>query len=247
MNKLLFLLLSFSACLSAQERKAMQGRIVYGSLGIKDVLVVNNNAQAETRTDSLGNFTLNMQVGDLLIITDRKIETRKIRYTPDLVKNGIVVISVVQTVQEIEEVVINRSTVTSKSLGIPMGKAYTPAERRLRTASNFDPTIGLGTMPGVAVSFDAILNAINGRTARLKKELEIERKEFALAKLDALFTESYYTETLAIPTEDVPAFKHYAVEDSALMASLNDGTKENIEFLLSGIAAKYKQLNTDEK
>lgn len=243
----LIILLIILPLLAYSQRQQQAGRIVYGNFGVKDVLVVNNNAQQETRTDSLGNFSLKMQVGDLLIVSDRKIETKKIRYTPDLLKNGVIVISVIQIVEEIEEVVINRSRVTSQSLGIPMGKSYTPAERRLRTASGLDPTIGVGMMPGVSVSFDAILNAINGRTARLKKEVVIERKEFALQKLDGLFTEEYFTTTLLLPAEEIPAFKYYAVEDEALMASLNGGTKENIEFSLAGLATKYKELNKHEE
>ena len=247
MRSKLIIVLIILPLLAYAQRQQQSGRIVYGSLGVKDVLVVNNNAQQETRTDSLGNFSLKMQIGDLLIMSDRKIETKKIRYTPDVVKNGVVVISVIQTVEDIEEVVINRSRVTSESLGIPMGKSYTPAERRLRNASGLDPTIGVGMMPGISISFDAILNAMNGRTERLKKEVIIERKEFALQKLDGLFTDDYFTSTLLIPAEDIAAFKYYAVEDDALMATLNGGTKEAIEFTLAGVATKYKQLNKHEE
>jgi hypothetical protein len=123
-SKLLHLLLLILPLLAqAQERHAVKGRVYYANLGVKDVLVVNNNAQVETRTDSLGNFTINAKVGDLIILSDFKIETKKIRYTPDLIKNGLMLLEVKMVAEEIEEVVINRSTITSESLGIPMGKS----------------------------------------------------------------------------------------------------------------------------
>lgn len=230
----------------AQDRQPIKGLVYAGNYGVKDVLVVNFSAQAETRTDTLGRFTLKARVGDLLVLSYHTIETRKIRYTPDLVKNGIVQLEVTMTATEIEDVDITRSTVTSASLGIPMGKKYTPAERRLKSASSLDPTIGIGNMAGVSVSVDAILNAINGRTKRLKKELQVERREYALEKLDILFQETYFTQTLGIAEEDLGSFKYYAVEDSELRTMLTEGKKELIEFSLSRIATKYKTLNKIE-
>lgn len=241
---LLLLFLSFTGF--AQDRQSVKGLVYAGNYGVKDILVVNFSAQAETRTDSLGRFTLKARVGDLLVLSYHTIETRKIRYTPDLVKNGIVQLEVTMTATEIEDVDITRSTVNSASLGIPMGKKYTPAERRLKTAG-LDPSIGIGNMAGVSVSFDGILNAINGRTKRLKKELQIERREYALEKLDLLFTEDYFIQTLGISGDDLGSFKYYAVENDNLRTLLNDGRKELIELSLADIAIVYKTLNTIEK
>ncbi len=243
-NKLLciFAILFMAISGMAQDRQPIKGLVYAGNYGVKDVLVVNFSAQAETRTDTLGRFTIKARVGDLLVISYHTIETRKIRYTPDLVKNGVVQLEVTMTATEIEDVDITRSTVTSTSLGIPMGKKYTPAERRLKTAG-LDPSIGIGNMAGVSVSFDGILNAINGRTKRLKKELQVERREYALEKLDVLFQETYFTQTLQIPEENLSAFKYYAVENDNLRAALNDGRKELIELSLADLAIQYKTLN----
>lgn len=228
MNKFLFIVLLFSFALSAQERKPVQGRILNGSLGVKDVLVVNNNAQQETRTDSLGNFSLKMQVGDLLIVSDRKIETKKIRYTPDVVKNGVVMISVVQTVEDIEEVVINRSTLTSQSLGIPSGKKYTPAERKLRTAGDFKPIHLLGLLAG-SLQVDPILNAINGKTKRLKKEISVEKREQLLVRLWSIYTKAELNENYKIPEDYTNGFAYYIIEDAAFSTALEAGDKLNAD------------------
>jgi hypothetical protein len=233
--------------LPAQQRQAVQGKVFAGNAGVPEVLIVNFTGQAETRADSLGNFSLKMQVGDLLIVNDRRIETKKIRYTQDLLKNNLLLLEATLIAKELEEVVINRSTVTSQSLGIPMGKKYTPAERRLRTAAGLDPTLGVGMMPGVSVSLDAIINAISGRTKMLKKELVVEKKELAMQKMETLFTEKYYVETLKLAPEQIPGFKYYAVEDTDFRQLLTEGNGYKIELKAAELSKNYLDLQNDEK
>lgn len=227
-SKLLHLLLLFLPMLApAQDRHAVKGRVYEASLGIKNVLVVNNNAQVETRTDSLGNFTINAKVGDLIILSDFKIETKKIRYTPDLIKNGLMLLEVKMVAEEIEEVVINRSTITSESLGIPMGKAYTVQERRLRAGTS-DP---IGT----------IINLLSGRTKMLKANVNLEKRVTAKETLDELFDNSYFTNDLKLTAEQVEAFKFYAVENEKLREELKGSNKTIIQFTLAGLAEDYKK------
>ena len=60
---------------------------------------------------------------------------------------------------------------------IPYGqKKYTPAERKLKTAGDFKPIHLLGLLGG-AFALDPIINKINGRTKKLKKEIKVEGKE----------------------------------------------------------------------
>lgn len=242
---LLFLLILFCVSVHAQERRAVRGRVMAANAPGRDILVVNQNALAETRTDSLGFFNIKATVGDLLIFTSHNIETKKIRYTPDIVKNNLIAIDVWPTALELDEVVVTRTNITSQSLGIPMGKKYTPAERRLRTASGFDPTVGVGAMPGVSVSFDAILNAINGRTKRLKQELEIERKEMMIEKLRSYYSNEEFFEKYKIPELNVVGFIYYCAEDAEMAKALKADNKLMADLLLSGLAADYLKLQQD--
>lgn len=227
-SKLAQILLLIMPILSwAQDRHAVKGRVYSGSLGVKDVLVVNNNAQAETRTDSLGNFTINAKVGDLLIVSDFKVETKKIRYTPDIIKNGILLLEVKMAAAELEEVVINRSTITSESLGIPMGKAYTVQERRLRAGTS-DP-IG------------SIINMLSGRTKMLNANVNLEKRVTAKETLDGLFDNSYYIDELKLNKEQIAAFKFYAVENEKLREELKGGNETMIKFNLTLLSEEYKK------
>lgn len=229
-NKFIYLLLILLPMLArAQDRQAVKGRVAAGGTGIKDVLVVNNNALKETRTDSLGNFTIDVKVGDLIIASDYKIETKKIRYTPDLVKNGIMLLEVKAVVQEIEEVVINRSTVTSESLGIPMGKAYTVQERRLRA--------------GTSNPVGAIINILSGRTKMLEANVDLEKIITAKEKLDDLFDDDYYINDLKLAAEQVPGFKYFSVDNEKLREELKGTNKIAIQISLAALAEEYKKRN----
>jgi len=132
------------------------------------------------------------------------------------------------------------------SLGILQrpAKVYTPAERRLKTASDYDVTDFLGPTIGFSMGLDPILNAISGRTAMLKKELKVEKKEYLLKKIEYMFREEYFLENLKIPKEYLRGFWYYAVEDQNLEEALNAKKKIMARFIFSDLATKYLELLT---
>jgi hypothetical protein len=230
-NSFILFLLALPLLLQAQERQAVKGRVFSGNLGVKEALVVNFTTQAETKADSLGNFSLAVQTGDLLIISNYAIETKKIRYTSDLVKNGLLLLEVNMTVEELEEVVIQRSRITSESLGIPMGKAYTVQERRLRAGSS-DP-IG------------SLINLLSGRTKMLKANVELEKKVTAKEMLDEL-PESFYIEELKLKQEQIAGFKFYAAENGKLREELKNAGTGTVKFTLAALAEEYKKVSNEK-
>ena len=138
--------------------------------------------------------------------------------------------------------------VTKEKNGYEMGilgkkaKEFTPAERKLNTASNFYPSATVGTMSGGSLGLDPILNWISGRTKMLKNELKVEKKEIALQKINNLFEEDYFIKVLKIPTENVHGFQYFAVEDAEFMKAINSKNKTMAKFLLVGLASNYLDL-----
>jgi hypothetical protein len=131
----------------------------------------------------------------------------------------------------LKEVIVNKHPeINAVSLGISAKgiKKYTPAERRLYTATS---------TPG-----DALLNMMSGRTAMLKKEIEVEKKYSLLAKIDALFEENYYTKTLKIPADYIKGFQFYCVEDEKLATALRSKNKTMTMFLIVPLAQKFNVL-----
>ncbi|MFB0911376.1 MAG: hypothetical protein QMA99_10620 [Flavobacterium sp.] len=137
---------------------------------------------------------------------------------------------------DLKEVIIDENTqISAENLGIISygQKKYSPAERKLYTASS-----GL---------LDPALNWITGRKAMLKKEVIVEYKEQMLIKLDYLFLPEYYTQTLKIPQEHIRGFQYYCVEDTDLVGSLNSRNKTLSQFLIIILAKKYNKIIVNEK
>ena len=140
----------------------------------------------------------------------------------------------------IQQILNKHPEIDAVSLGIsPRGiKKYTPAERRLKTAGDFNGQFGLNT----AFSIDPLLNAISGRTKQLKAELEVERKEFLQYKINTNFDSEYIMNQLHIPEEYVQGFVFYIVEDEELKAAAKAKNKTLISFRMSALAVDFLKL-----
>jgi hypothetical protein len=227
----------FANFLQAQNgsSKKMYGRIISNSAEIESVNINNQTNEKATTSDSKGNFTITVSVGDLLFFS--AVNLKPLHYTiqKEDFEKEIFVIKLFSRTEELEEVLIEKSTITTESVGIiPSGiKTYTHAERKLMTA---------GGSP-----IDAILNAFSGRTAMLKKEVEVEKKEKSLVKTENLFEDNYYIETLKIPSDYIRGFHYYCVEDLAFAKAILDKNKTLAKFLLVDLSKKYLALINPKK
>ena len=150
-------------------------------------------------------------------------------------------------VNELKEVVV-KNDINAVSMGIiPKGqKTYTPAERKLYTATDLNASANVGSMMGGSVSADPLLNWISGRTKMLKKELEVEKKESYLRQLENWFTPDYFVNKLKIPAEYVKGFQYYSIENEPLVAVLKTKNKTMTTFLIGELALKYKEIIASE-
>jgi hypothetical protein len=145
----------------------------------------------------------------------------------------------------LKEVVVRRyDNINAFSLGIISRgkKSYTPAERKLYTATSLSPTASVSGMAGGSISLDPLLNFMSGRTKMLKKELEVENKELFMKQIDKMFDENYFAKNLKIPLEYVKGFKFYVVENERFTTVLKTKNKTNIEFAMVTLAEKYNEI-----
>ena len=88
---------------------------------------------------------------------------------------------------QLQEVIVKGMIILNAvALGIiPQGqKTYTEAERKLHTATALNATASAGRMAGGSISADPLLNFFSGRTAMLKKEVAVEKKEIFMKLLE---------------------------------------------------------------
>jgi len=249
-NKILVLLLFvFSVCVG-QERVAFFGRVVADNFVVGDVFVINKASGLETKTDANGNFTIAARVGDVLIVYAAKIEQRQFTLSKKSLDDVPCVFSVNYKANEMDELVINKyGAINSESLGlVPKGqKQYTQQEKKLYGALGNKPlwkhSLGLlvGSMP-----LDPFINAISGRTRRIKNDVANEKKQLAIQKINILFTEDEIVSRLKVPKGYEKGFVFYAAEDEAVLAALNTKTEAEQRFILTALAEKYTNTITNE-
>jgi hypothetical protein len=130
-------------------------------------------------------------------------------------------------ITELNEVIVKKNAIEGISI-IPGQKQYTPAERKLHTATN-----------GI---LDAPINWMSGRTAMLKKEVAVERKERLLDKVGILYEDKYYIETLKVPEIYIDDFQRYIIEDKEFTAALKVKNRTMMLFLITKLAVNYNAI-----
>jgi hypothetical protein len=206
------------------------GKVNSDMSNLEGIYVINLNNENAAITDTKGYFSIKANVGDNLLFSSVQFKSvNKIISTQDL--SHLFFVNMHPIMNELREVVVKRPSVSAESLGIiPYGqKKYTPAERKILTA-----TSGFG--------IDPILNMFSGRTAMLKKELEVEKKEGYLVQLENLFDKNHYVNILHIPSDYVKGFLYFAVENPKFTRVLKTKNRTSIEFLMSELAVQYKEI-----
>jgi hypothetical protein len=245
-----FFFILFTAITMAQipAKNKLKGKIQSQISDIEGVYVINKNTEAAVTTDKEGFFAIAAVEGDTLSFLATQYKEFKLVLTRSHLEKDFLLVNMEPAVNLLNEVVIRKyDNINAVSLGIiPKGhKSYTQAERKLKTAGDFKPIMLLGLIGG-SMPLDPLINMINGRTKKLKKDLEVERKEFYLKKLEYMFDENHFVKKLGIPAIYVKGFQYFAVENNKFTKILNSGNKTVIEFLLGELAVKYKNNIADE-
>jgi hypothetical protein len=246
LNNSFFTALFFTFCtVGFAQRTELQGKVRAYTNDLEGVYIINLNSNSSTTTQSGGYFKILAQENDTLQFSAVHLEAKKVivKYTD--VKSELFFVNMELASYNLKEVVVNNNDINAVSMGIlsKPAKKYTPAERRLYTATGGGNTYGLNTK----VSFDGILNAISGRTTMLKKEVAVERKEYTLRKINEWFDEAFYTEQLKIPPDYVKGFQYYLAENTHFENAVKSKNKTLATFIMGEIAASYLETINEKK
>ena len=250
MIRIVYLFLAFVAMqVVAQEnpRILLKGRLTADFSVLEGVYVINTKTEKASITDQEGHFKVQAVVGDTLLFSATQFRELKMVLTAKDFEQDILVVKMKPVINQLDEVVVQNG-INAVSMGIiPKGqRIYTPAERRLNTATNLNASLNAGTMMGGSVSADPLLNWISGRTKMLKKGVAVEKKEFYLTQLENMFSDDYLISKLKIPAEYVKGFAYYVVENEQLVSNLKMKNKSMTAFLLGELAIKYKEIIASE-
>lgn len=250
-NKITFIILLSVSQLSFGQANSKEifGQILANSVSVEKINIINSHSQHTAISDAIGMFFIKVKEGDVLVFSAVNLEPLKHRITAeDLASNSLQIKMKTKEI-ELKEVVVNENAnITAENLGIiPKGqKKYTPAERKLATAGDFKPVMLLGLLGG-SMPLDPLINKINGRTKRLKINVEIEDKEICLQQLGYFFNDAYFVDYLKIPLEYIADFKFYVVENDYARVLLKSKNKSKLSSLLNELSLRYNEIIELEK
>lgn len=251
------LFLSCSFGLQAQEAVMLEGRIVNDSIEHEYLHILNLTLQKGTITTESGNFTIPVRLHDTLYISALQFKHKELVITPAIYSRKYIEIALETEVTELADVNISDVALSGRlgddmnkpklekpfdpaEAGLPVytGPVLTSEERKLYTATHS----GGGIIP-----VDAVINAISGRTAYLKKIVKVSNMEIKVQEARNLIADSTYIKQLEIPARFIDDFVHYVYMDNT--ANLAVAASENplslMELLLQEAPA-YLEHKKDE-
>lgn len=246
-----FILIATKALAQEPIPEKLNGKVITGLSNLEGVYVINLKTEKAAITDKEGRFSISATIGDTLMFSAIQFRAIKVSLTQEYFQQDLFSVEMNPIVNQLKEVIVkNYSNINALSLGIiPKGqKSYTQAERKLYTATdlNASASASVSGLAGGSISADPLLNFLSGRTKMLKKELEVEKKESYLRKLENMFDMDHFVNKLKIPSEYVKGFEYYAVENEKFTKILNSNNKTVTEFLLGELAAKFNEILASE-
>ncbi|QRM88119.1 hypothetical protein FG167_02395 [Lacinutrix sp. WUR7] len=251
-NIILFVFSLFSICVSWSQTIEIHGEI--RSIGdVENIHIINKTSQKFTITNAKGKFVIPVKRNDTLIVSSiqNKIETLIISIEHILSKK--IIITLEEQVNELDEVVIGKmltgdlitdlnavegKPITSLSLGIPsyQGLLKTHNQRLLNEA-----TTGGGFIP-----LNPILNAISGRTKKLKNRIRLDEIEVFMYQVKTKFSNDLFYEN-PLHEDKIMDYFYFVSEDANFTKICNGKNDlEILVFLKEKLTAYKLMMNSKE-
>lgn len=181
--KLAAVVLLFTTHIAVSQTIDLLGQ-VQSATDVENIHVINKTAQKFTITNANGAFRIAATLNDTLLFTSIQHKITQIIVDGEIIKNKTVVVTLEEQINVLNQVVVGKiltgnmnsdvsnvegEPMTSLKAGIPsyQGPLKTQSERKLHEA-----TSGGGFIP-----LFPIINAITGRTKKLKNQVKLEEKD----------------------------------------------------------------------
>ncbi|WP_053004279.1 hypothetical protein [Flavobacterium sp. ABG] len=236
----------------SQQRIVVKGFVVVDGVPYGNVNVINESSSDKFDvnsgvTDKFGAFLIKVREGDILLFSSIDLEVLRLSVKAEDILMSEVKVQMNKRAYQLKEVTIDKSSeINAVSLGIiPKAiKRKTQVERQLYTAGDFKPIHLLGLLAG-SMEVDPILNAINGRTKKLKNLILIESKETNIKFFNDNHRE-YILRNLKIPEEELSKFCYFLVDQKEVQEIINSKDDLKIKFFLCDQLVNYKSVYSKE-
>ena len=253
-RKFLFLILFLYSLFGHAQETLLKGKVITEDMEGSFINIVNLTSKTGTTNNSEGEFEIPVTVNDTLYFSSVQYEPREIVITKEVLKRAFLTVLLVEKMNELDEVSIsdislsgniatdlqNIPTLTQADLGFPMSDVPRPTsiERKLITASNVSTTSKENPPGFLNVSFDGILNRINGRTEKLQKAAANEDLSQIVDAGVAAMPVSFFID-LAIPENRIRDFVYYCAETADLASLLPENKRFELIELYQKKASQF--------
>ena len=243
---------------------SIQGKL-FANGDIEGIHIINQTASKFSSADINGQFIIPAKLNDTILISGVKYQKVEIIISQLIIESKVMSVYLIENVNELDEVVVGKiltgnllsdienaevkSDINFYDLGIPgyTGKRKTQSERRLQEASDLQPSLG-GSLGGAggAVSLGALINAITGRTKRLKKIVRLESQDLCMDATISEFSELLFRDEF-LEESSQPEFFYFASEDERFLKFCKrDDELRMFEFLKLKLIEFKAQLITEK-
>lgn len=193
---------------------------ISATLEVDGIHVINKTASRFTTSNSKGEFTIPAKLNDTILFSGVSYQPKEIIVTKFIISSKQMPVYLEELVNALDEVVVGKvltgnllSDIINAELkrdmdfydlGIPgyTGKLMTQTERRM-----YEATSGGGLIPVVP-----IINAMTGRTKRLKEHVKFEELNACLEKMKSKFSKDLFSDFVMEEGRKVEFF-YYCQDD----------------------------------
>lgn len=209
MIKPFFLLFGFliSFFSFSQSKTVLKGKIVSDNLSLSNAEIVNIRTKKVVVSDEFGDFTIAVNINDLLVIIAKEYFEKKIYITSNLLSQEKLSISVNKKTTELKEVIVKKEQLVSPTEIAESGRinSYNTTMRANQTGVYTGETIN-------GIDFIAVGKLI-GKLFKKKKKKPIITVNFKEYITDNI-TKSFLFETLKLDEKDYFRFLDFCEADS---------------------------------
>ncbi|MCX2679042.1 hypothetical protein OOZ15_03735 [Galbibacter sp. EGI 63066] len=223
-NATLYPLFFLSACIAfSQSEKELKVFVYIDNKAVTQFGIANLTTKTEgVYTD--GFHVIKAKLGDQLFIASKAFENFYKSVTETDVALGKIEVYMKDGVIQLDEVVVTEHQLSYGTFTDYEPIQYTPAERRLKAANK---SYYKGS--GMSMSLDPLINAISGRTKKLKKRLKAETEQTAVDFLEENYKDHILND-LKLPRKYFGMFLYFVANKNKAIHKITN--KRRIHFLL---------------
>lgn len=221
----------------------IKGKVLFNNTGIPHHNVINTTTGVAAITDDNGEFKILVKEGDQLVFTAINFQLKIVYISPEIVKNGKLIVEVSEKVRALDEVVVSPDNKEQfLQLKDEDFKAYEYAVDRSAAVENIaQPRIVRGMRDGLNVAnlFKALFTA--------HKEEGRERAPLKVSEvLRQLYDDRFFVVDLKLPSNNIDDFLQYCdtkIPSQTLLRKENEF--QLIDFLVTQSKAYLKTLKEE--